>query len=260
MINIISVEFMKLKRKKIWILLLCALIVYLLSIVGTIPQSGREVNGEDFRSFLINPYMLILFFHTIIIGILAISIFSTEYNLKTIGQIVVAGTSMFQLFMAKLIVIFTISFFLMFGVILEIIACGIAFGYQEITLSNILLTFLFFLLSAATLVFGILPVIFLGILLRKNTLLPITSLFMYLMITILPSMGILKIETDLLAYIYPFGGAVILQRELLYYMLPVNFTGWSQSTIIIPLCILCLGSFSLLFSALSVYFLKKKNM
>lgn len=260
MVNIISAELLKLKRKKLLLIAAAALLLYLLCILGTVADGAREITGRDFRSFLINPYMLILMIHSITIGVLGITIFSNEYSARTMGQLVVAATSMFRLFVAKLIVLLMFSVLLMLGVVIEIAVCGIVLGYQEMTAFHILLTLAFFMESAITLVLGLLPVIFVGVVCKRNTILPIVSLFLYLMITLIPSMGIIKIENDLMAYIYPFGGAVILQRDFLYYALPPDFTGWVVPDTNILLCILCLAAFSVLFSALSVYFLKKKEL
>lgn len=260
MVNVIAAELLKLKRRKLLLITVVALLLYLLCICGTVADGAREVSGRDFRSFLINPYTLILFIHSITIGILGITIFSNEYSAGTMGQLVVASTSMFRLFVAKLVVLLMVSFVLMLGVVVEIVVCGFVFGYQEMTAINIFLTLGFYIQSAITLVLGLLPVIFIGVICKRNTIFPIASLFLYLMITLLPSMGVIKIESDLIAYIYPFGGAVVLQRDFLYYALPVGFTGWVVPTTNSLLCILCLVAFSILFSALSVYFLKKKEL
>lgn len=259
LIHIISAELLKRKRKKLLLITAFALLLYLLCILGTVSDGAREVIGRDFRSFLINPYVLILFIHSIIIGILGIAIFSNEYSAKTMGQLVVTDTSMFRLFVAKLIVLLFFSVVLMLGVVVEIVACGFIWKYQEMTAFNIVLTLAFFMQSSITLVLGLLPVIFIGVLCKQNTIIPIASLFLYLMITILPSMGIVKIESDLIAYIYPFGGAVILQRDFLYYTLPAGFTGQAATSTNTLLCIFCLVGFSIFFSALSVYFLEKKE-
>lgn len=256
MVNVIAAELLKLKRKKLLLITAVALLLYLLCILGTIV----EVEGvRDFRSFLINPYVLILFVHAIAIGILGITIFSNEYISNTMGQLVVAATSMFRLFVAKLLVLLIFSVVLMLGVVIEIAVCGVVLGYQEVTIFNILLTLSFYMQSALTLVLGLLPVIFIGIMCKRNTILPIASLFLYLMITLLSSMGIVRIESDLMAYIYPFGGTIILQRDFLYYALPAGFTGWVVPTTNMLLCILCLVAFSILFSVFSLYFLKKKS-
>lgn len=260
MINVIAAELLKLKRKKLLLITVVALLLYLLCICGTVADGASEVGGRDFRSFLINPYMLILLIHSITIGILGITIFSNEYSARTMGQLVVAATSMFRLFVAKLTVLLIFSVVLMLGVVIEIAVCGFVLGYQEMTASNILLTLAFFMQSAIILVLGLLPVIFIGVLCKRNTILPIASLFLYLMITLLPSMGIIKIESDIMAYIYPFGGAVVLQRDFLYYALPVGFTGQAVPTTNTLLCILCLVAFSILFSVFSIYFLKKKEL
>lgn len=260
LVNAIAAELLKLKRRKLLLITFVALLLYLLCICGTVADGSIEANGSDFRLFLINPYMLILFIHSVTIGILGITIFSNEYSVGTMGQLVLASTSMLHLFFAKLVVLLMVSFVLMLGVAVEIIVCGFVFGCQEMTAINVFLTFAFYMQSAITIVLGLLPVIFIGVICKRNTIVPIASLFLYLMITLLPSMGIIKIESDILAYIYPFGGAVILQRDFLYYTLPTGFTGWELPTTNILLCILCLLGFSIFFSVLSVCFLKKKEL
>lgn len=260
MVNVISAEILKLKRTKLLLITVVALLLYLLCILGTVSDGAGEVAGRDFRGFLLDPYLLILFIHSITIGILGITMLSREYTSQTMGQLVVAATSMLRLFAAKLIVILMFSVVLMLGAVIEIMVCGLAFGYQEMTAFHILLTFAFYLSSAITIVLGLLPVIFMGVICKRNTILPIACLFLYLMITLLPSMGVISIESDLMAYIYPFGGAVVLQRDFLYQMLPAGFTGWGAPTTSIPLCILCLAAFSILFFAGSVYALKKQEL
>ena len=260
MINAIKAEILKLQRKKLWLIIGISLLIYFLCILGTMSDGMGNINGRDFRSFLIDPYILILFSHSIAVGIFGISMFSNEYRDKTMGQLVLASVSMFRLFVAKITVLLIFSVVLMLGFVVEIILCGIVLGYQEITSFNILLTLTFFMQSAVMLILGLLPVIFIGILSKRNTILPITSLFLYLMITLLPSMGIIKIDNDIMAYIYPFGGAVTLQRDFLYYFMPADFTGWITPTTNTLLCLFCLIAFSIAFSILSIYYLKKKEL
>lgn len=255
MINMISAELLKLKRKKLLLITITALLLYFICILETVSYGSK-----DFRSFLINPYLFILIIHSIAIGIFGITLFTNEYSNHTMGQLVVASSSMMRLFAAKMIVLLMFSAVLMFGLVTEIVICGLALGYREITVFNLLLTLVCYMLSAITLVLGLLPVIFVGVMCKRNTILPVASLFLYLMITLLPSMGIIRIESNIMAYVYPFGGAVSLQNEFLYRVLPAGFTGTPASTVNALLCILCLVAFSVFFSGLSVWCLGKKEL
>lgn len=264
MLHTISTELLILKKKNLLSLCIVIPILYLLCYLYAGSKIGVDVIFLDFRFLMIDSYLPVLLLHSLAIGIFGFSLFGIALKTDTHNRLDRYPVSMLRYFFAKICTIFIFSVFIMLTAAAELTILGLIISNTGFTMSNIIFTFTFYLLIAITLPLGLMPIFFLMAICRRNPLIPIVSLFLYLSLTFLPGFGIIHINgniaENIFKYLYPFGSAAMIQKDCLYKRMPAELLGFTESNTYIPLCILCLLAFTVFFAVLSTTSLKKQTL
>lgn len=160
MIDLISVEFMKLKRQKIVYLFIIIAIIAALPVITGLRES-RIIKWETvyFNSFLTFNLM----FGRVIFSLFSAEIFSKEYSNKTINNMLTTPIKRIKFYFAKLIVIFLVTlctYLLSFLIILIFSLCS----KHEPLSGAVMLTIIKMYIITVLFEIGLIPIVtFLGI-------------------------------------------------------------------------------------------------
>lgn len=257
MLNTISAEWMKCKRGKLFLFFIIAMAIYTGCILSVLP-SPKQVLQISFLELFSDALTFIILIHLIVLGLLATTIFSSEYRNNTIRQLFTIPVSAKQFLFAKIFVVMIFSILLMFGFAVSLTLVGFISGAVEMTAHNVGMVFAISLIDAITISIAIIPILLVMIVSKQNFMLPILAVLIYTLTILLPNMGMVTISNDLIAYIFPLGNMGIIHNTLVYNSFSTVLSV-TMPTADWRLCIICLCFFTIVFSVLSVLALKKQE-
>ncbi|MGL6201767.1 MAG: ABC transporter permease [Lachnospiraceae bacterium] len=257
MLNILSAELMKYKRGKLLLFFTAAFVIYICCIWAALP-SPELVLEISYLELFFDACPYIILFHIMIIGLLSTTIFSNEYKNNTIRQLFTIPVSSQQFYLAKFFVLITFSVLLMLGFALGVTVIGFIRHATEMTVSNIGWVFVISLVDAITLCVALIPIMLVMIISKQSILLSVLSVFVYTMIVVLPSMGMIRIDNEIWAYIIPLVSMGSIHNALAYIaffpILPLKMPSAN-----VMLCVVCLFLYAIIFSVLSIVVLKRQE-
>ena len=144
MLNLVKVEFLKLKRKKIvWMMFPATLLMPLLAIIyfGNIDLSGNAMKYFKWTIFSYNLWLIL----PIISGIFSTMIVSMEYENDTFKALWIVPVQNTKLLISKLIIVFFYTLVFMSLLIIFTLLFGEIIHHIEIDYSLFILCCLFYL-------------------------------------------------------------------------------------------------------------------
>ncbi len=219
MLNNISAEINKLKRKKIWIFPLIDAIIIVLPLLVLIHQS-KTLSAQD-AYFKTYP---VLFFCTIILlSLFAFIIFHVDFKNNMLKQIFTCSIKPLTYIGSKLFVIFFMAVTLIYLSAIEIVLFALfSNGRIQMSWMDIAFICLMSFIDSVLIFSALIPVFFVIVLFKKSEVLSVFFTLLYPLLLIMATMG--RMNVGFLNNIHPLLSAGIIHNVLMYtYIPPENY-------------------------------------
>lgn len=257
MLNNISAELMKCKRGKMLLFFLVAVILYIACIFVALPSPG-QISTISYLWLFYDSFSFIFLIHIMVLGLLSATMFSNEYRNNTIRQLITTPVSAAQFLFSKQAVIMMFSVLLMLSYSISVTLIATITQSMELTAFNISMIFIISIVDAVTICMALAPIFLIMVVSKQNYLFPVLAVFIYTVISLLPSMGMITISNKIMSYAFPLGSVAVVHNTLVYgaFSSELSVTMPSESWI---MCLICLCLYVILCSVLSVAVIKKQE-
>lgn len=230
MLNSISAEINKLKRKKIWIFPLIAAIVVLLPLFTLVHQRKTIATEETY----LKTYPVIFFCTIILLSLFAFIVFHVDFKNNMLKQIFTCSIKPLTYVVSKLFVIFFMAVTLMCLLAIEIILFALfSNGHIQISWNDIVFICLMSFFDSVLIFSALIPVFFVIVLFKESEVLSVFFTLLYPLLLIMATMG--RMNIGFLNNIHPLLSAGIIHNVLMYTYIPPENYGIQLDTSLSPI-------------------------